>query len=108
MSLLTTIKDKAVQFALRTWFQLKCNKFGNMTSLQINSKIKTIQLDLELKGETSPIKISISRYELTEEGGKTYLCVGEIETSREWINVLLANYLKERRFEVPSAVKIAL
>lgn len=108
MSFLTTLKDQAAQLAVRALFKLKFNAFGNMTSLQINSKTKTIQLDLELKGETTPIKIAISRYELTEEGGKTYLCLGEINTSREWINVLLANYLTDRRLEVPSAVKIAL
>ena len=79
-----------------------------MTSLQIDSNNKTIRIELELKGESAPITVNVGRYELSEEGGKTYLRLDGLRTSREWINVLLDEYLKDRRLEVPQVVKIAL
>ena len=101
-------KDKVTGFALRTWLSLKFKRLGTMTSLKIDSKNKTIHLELDLDGEASPIQVEVRQYQLLQEDGKMFLRVDSIETSRRWINVLLAEYLVERKFEVPKAAAIAL
>jgi hypothetical protein len=101
-------KNKLAEISALIWFQLTLKQYGKMTSLQIDSKNKTIRAELKLKGESAPIHVNILRYELFEENDKTYLQVGEIQTSREWMNVLLREYLTKGRLEVPNALKVAL
>lgn len=86
----------------------KLNKFGNMTSLQVDSKNKTMRLELELKGEATPIVVNITRYHLSEKAGKSYLRMEGVQTSREWINLVMEEYLTRLELEVPKVLKIAL
>jgi len=61
-----------------------------MTKLEIDSENKTINLDLQLKGEAETIRVTISNYKLVENGTCTFIEVDDITASREWINALLA------------------
>jgi hypothetical protein len=58
--------------------------------LEIDTVNKTVNLDVELKGEAQPIRVIISNYKLVESGNCTFIEVGDITASREWMNVLLA------------------
>ena len=75
-----------------TWLQ----PYGNLTELEIDAENKTLALTLELKGESQPLQIRIKHYELVDRGDETYLELGEIETSREWVNTLLRDHLTEK------------
>lgn len=109
-SFLKPAKDLALGMAVKRWFNQTQNRYGTMTSIQINSTAKSIHVELELKGESSLITIDIKDYALSDRSGETFIELGEIETSREWVNALLADYLKpeKRHFAVPSALKILL
>src|SRR5215469_5602949 len=92
---------QAGPWALRKYFNHKYQSLGVMTSLQIDSKNKTASLDLDLKGETQPLHITIKRYELTREGGRTFVEIKELETSREWMTLLARQFVKGKKFAVP-------
>ena len=79
-----------------------------MTNLQIDSKNKTITCELELKGESTSLKINCLNYQLVEEGDATFFEITKMDTSREWINVLCDEYLKHRRFKLPPLARFAL
>ena len=79
-----------------------------MTNLQIDSKNKTITGELDLKGESTPLKINCLHYQLVEEGGETFFEITKVDTSREWINVLCDEHLKHRRFKLPPLARFAL
>ena len=61
-----------------------------MTKLEIDTTNKTVNIDLELKGETESIRVIVSNYKLVESGNCTFIEVGDITASREWMNVVLA------------------
>src|SRR5690348_9252628 len=71
MSLLTTIlkaivplvPDSIVEWGAREYFNHHYKSLGTMTTLQIDSTNKKASMDLELKGETQPLHITIDRYE---------------------------------------------
>ena len=109
-SFLTPAKDHAIAVAVRLWFNQTHKRYGHMTSIQIDSTARSIRVELDLKGESSPLAIDVRSYELLTESGETLIEIGEIVTSREWLNVLLADYLKpeNRRFPVPNVVKALL
>lgn len=95
-------------WALRKYFNHNFKSFGVMTNLQIDSANKRASLDLDLKGETQPLRVTINRYELTSEGGQTFIEFKEVDTSREWINYLAGQFLKGRKFAVPEIAQAIL
>ncbi len=90
------------------WVNLQLSQIGRMINLKIDSKLKTIRLELELKGETEAIHVEIPSYSIIRDGETTFIEFTEIHVSREWMNVLVEKYLKDKRFEIPSALKIVL
>ena len=96
--------------AVKLWFNQTQKRYGTMTTIQIDSTAKTIRLELELKGEASPVQIDVKSYELSSDAGETFIELGEIQTSREWINHLIADFLppEKKSFKVPGAVKALL
>jgi hypothetical protein len=102
------LPDSAVAWGAREYFNHRYQSLGQMTTLQIDSANKKASFDLELKGESQPLHITINRYELTTTGDKTLIEIKEFHTSREWINVVAGNFLKGKKFEVPEVVKALL
>ena len=102
------IKDQATGPLAGLFFNVLLKPYGTMTNLQIDSKNKTITCELDLKGETTPLKIHRLHYQLVEEGETTFFEITGVDTSREWLNVLCDEYLKRRRFKLPPMVRLAL
>jgi hypothetical protein len=106
--LLDKSRGWAAQHAARLWFNHHFASLGIMTTLEIDPRNKTLRADLDLKGENSPISIEVRGYALIERDGRTFLEVGEVETSREWLTALANQFLKGRRIELPAVLKAAL
>jgi hypothetical protein len=109
--MLNPAKDFIVEVAVKQWFNQTQKRYGIMTRIQIDSQARRIEIDLELKGETSPLHVDVKEYQITTgAGGETFVDLGEIETSREWINAVIADYFtpEKRRFKVPGAVRLVL
>jgi hypothetical protein len=109
-SFLNPAKDRALGVAVKLWFNQTHKHYGHMTRIHIDSTAKTIHVELELKGETAPLTIDVKSYSLSAGSGEAVIELGDIETSREWMNLLLAEYItpQNRRFPVPGAVRAIL
>lgn len=100
--------------AARRLLNLKIKSYGIMTALKIDRENKTVSLELELKGEVQPIKITVSNYNIVENDKGTFIEVGEITTSREWMNALLAEPAMKEKIKkfladpLPCCLKIIL
>ena len=115
MKILNNAKDAVIRAknsilakAARLYFNKSFKSIGIMTKLQIDSKNNTVHLELDLRGEQTPITIDVARYTLSSQGGKTQVELSGIKTSREWINVLLDHYVKQKPIEVPGFLKVLL
>ncbi len=70
-------------------------KYGLLTSLEIDKHQKMIRADLNLKGENTAVRITLSPYRLIQETNKNPLFEpGTIEVSREWLDTLIKNLVK--------------
>jgi hypothetical protein len=70
-------------------------QYGKMTRLEIDKVNKTINADLDFKGEREVIRITLSNYRLIQEENKNPLFEpGAIEVSREWLNTLFDSLVK--------------
>jgi len=109
-SLLNPTKNHLLAGAVKLWFKQTQNRYGLMTQIRIDSQNHRIDVELLLKGEATPIQVAVKSYELSSETGETFIALGDIETSREWINHLIREHLppEKKRFKVPGSLKLLL
>jgi hypothetical protein len=103
MGVIRTIKDWALQAGAKHYANQHLQKYGHMTNLQIDSTARTIHFEILLKGETTPLSGS-AKYQPKLDGAKKLLEFTEIQTSREWINLLIQDFLKTRTVELPEGL----
>jgi predicted nucleic-acid-binding protein len=72
-----------------------------VVNFRIDSDNKNIKIELMLKGESDTLFVEIPKYQILEVDGKVYIDIYEIKTNREWLNIVIETYLKNKRVEVP-------
>lgn len=100
--LFNTGKDLAVSLTLKKVINMKINKFGEVSKLDFNTTNKTIDIEVNLKGEEKVLNVFVDQYNIQEENNKHYLIVDEIRSSKEWISSLLKKYVNNEKFELPN------
>jgi hypothetical protein len=103
MGFFRTAKDWALQAGAKHYANERIQRYGHMTNLQIDSATRTIHFQILLKGETTPVTGS-AKYQPKLDGEKKLLEFTEIQTSREWINLLIQDFLKTRAVELPNGL----
>jgi hypothetical protein len=78
--------------------------YGTLTDFKFDSKLRSAEGEMLLKGEREPIRIRINSYDLVNEGGRTFIIIREFIASREWITRLAQDFVIGRRFELPQSV----
>src|SRR2546423_1373513 len=76
--------------------------YGQITSLEIDSKDKSIHFEAMLRGEKEPIRVEIRRYEIIERDDRVFFVTKEIQTSREWVTTLAQKELVDRPIPLPA------
>lgn len=100
--MLKRIKDTALSKGVKIAINNQFKEYGKMLKFNLDSKEKSIDIEVMLEGEREPLALHIQKYELTERDGHHYLVIHGVRTSRAWINTLASEYLEGRSFEIPS------
>jgi hypothetical protein len=101
----STMKDWLIERTVSGILNLRFLKlYGKITELKIDSTNKSLQLELELKGEPQKLWIYIHRYELIEQSGEMQFVIKEISISREWINALAQEFVLNKPFPVTELI----
>lgn len=98
------IKDKAGEMGGRWYLNYHYGRYGTMTELKIDHERKTIEATVMLKGEQEPIQIRLSQYVFQTQGEGGTFTVGEVIVSREWMNVLANEVLKDKPLPLPGSI----
>jgi hypothetical protein len=96
-------KDASVSFVLEKAMQNRLEKFGRILDLRIDSRHHTLLLELLLKGEKEPTTLAVQEYQITEEGDQTWITIKKANSSREWISILLEEFLFHKPILIPKA-----
>lgn len=94
-------KDKALSTAILSILNKKIKLFGEISNLKLDTKNKKIELKVGLKGELEPLLVTIHRYEIKEVAENHYLIAHDVDTSREWINLLVKEHFYNQKIEIP-------
>lgn len=101
-------KDAMTARAAQSYINDLISRYGVVRELRLDSERKSISVSCELVGETSPIAIEISTYELRQRDGKTYFSVVACRSSRPWLENVLNDHVRGREFPVPPWAAMAL
>lgn len=102
MGFFSDSKDRLLSsFALPMLNNSWLKPYGRATDLKLNSSDKTLEVTVQLLGESTPIRIEVHEYELLEQSDKTFIVIKQITTSREWMTELARNFLVGKQLEVP-------
>lgn len=95
------MKDIALSHGAKLAINKQIKSYAEVQKFHLNSKKRSIDMEVILKGEIEPISIHIKNYSLTELDGVHQLRVSGVMTSRTWINTV-ASYLEGKAFEIPT------
>jgi hypothetical protein len=104
----TSLKEAALEVAIKVFINREIEAFGVVRRLAIDTNKKTIQVELDLKGEPSPISVDIGSYELSEKDGVLRIAFQDMNASREWISAVLVKYVAGQAFRLPNAARLLL
>lgn len=106
---LGNLKDSLAATAARKLLEGKIERYGRILELRLRSKARMIYLEVMLTGEATPICIDISRYAIRHgSDGKPALVVEEVSASREWLQLVLRDFLVGQLIPVPTMALMAL
>ena len=100
-NLLDKTKGQAVSMAGGQFLNAYLKKYGTMLNFSVQPETKTITAEILLKGESSPIKLTLSGYEIGGDAAKPTLRVAKTAASREWLEVVLREYLEGKAIDLP-------
>jgi hypothetical protein len=94
-------KDAMIASAVRSLFNSKYGRFGQMTDVSVDTSRREIRVRLELVGESTPVEIQVMNYHIQQQGAGATLTIGDAITSREWLTELLRDFVIGRTLVLP-------
>jgi len=75
------------------WVNSQIEDYGIVTELKIDTVNKLVRTELLLKGEKETFKVAFYDYEIKKIENDTYVYIKNIKTEREWLDLLITNYI---------------
>ena|ERR1051326_279314 len=97
-----TKKDDSVSFLAEKILRNKLEAYGCVIDFKLDSKRCTAVLRIVLKGESEAVTLDIQQYELGQAADGPYFVLKRIETSREWLTLVLREFVVGRTFPIPA------
>src|SRR5690606_6854601 len=101
-------KDLMTSKAAKAYANDFIKRYGQVDELSIDSKRHRIELVCQLRGEVSPIGVTIEKYRVERHEGKTFFQVLDSSATRPWLQAVLRDHVHGRNFELPPWAAAAL
>jgi len=98
-------KDATIGVAARAAINSRLRGIGELTELTIDTKNKTILARLDLIGENEPVAIHVTEYRLHTDNPGPRVKIEGATASREWLNVVLQQFVIGKSFPIPAKVE---
>ena len=101
-------KDLLTSKAARVYVNNLIARYGKVQELSIDSRNRRGHIVCLLDGEPTAVSVEVDSYEIHDEGAKRYVEIKACRCSRRWVETLLIDYVRGRRFELPGWAAAAL
>ncbi len=82
--------------------------YGTVRSVSLNSAERWFEVELELKGESAPVRVRAEEVTFRTVGQRVHARIGRVEASREWLTRLGSQFVVGREFPLPPHVATAV
>ena len=108
--MLGALKDNLASLAAKSMLAGRMERYGQLTDLRIRSKEKMLFVEVLLAGEAQEIRVEVGRYRIVPAGesGQIALVIESITASREWLQLLLEDFVVGQPIPIPSIASMAL
>jgi len=102
-STLADSKDRLISERIKQELNTHLARYGEVLDVKLNTRERSVQLTIKLKGELDPIAVNIGKYELIKEDTQLWLKIDSqsIEASREWLTLVLQDQAGRQRLPIP-------
>jgi hypothetical protein len=96
-------KDRLISERIKQELNTHLARYGEVLDVKLNTRERSVQLSIKLKGEPDPTTVNIGKYELVKEDTKLWMTFHSqsIQASREWLTLLLQDQAGRQRLPVP-------
>jgi hypothetical protein len=98
---LGSVKDSGASAAIRAWLAREMADYGEVLDFSINSRARTAELHILLKGEREKLTVHIDDYELVT-GERDFIVIKRARASREWVNAVLRRFVVNKPHVIPA------
>ncbi len=101
-------KDLLTSKAARSYANNLISRYGKVDELTIDSRNRKVHVVAILEGEQDAVSLDVDSYKIHTEGAKRFIEVESCRCSRRWLETLLLDKVRGRRFELPPWAAAAL
>ena len=96
-------KDRLISERIKHELNTHLARYGEVQDVKLNTRERSVQLSIKLKGEPDPISVNIGKYALIKEDTQLWVTLESqsIEASREWLTLLLQDQAGRQRLPIP-------
>ena len=87
--MLTSLKDRIAAKAARHFCNRHIERYGEVRELQLDSRRRRVEIIGVLHGESTPIRVEVTRYEIEERDDRLFVHISDLTCSRPWLQALL-------------------
>jgi hypothetical protein len=102
------LKDSLAASAAKSLLSARLERYGRVTELKINSREKSLMVEVLLAGERDEIRVEVGRYRITGLAGSHSIVVESIQASRPWLQLALEDFMVGKPFPIPTVALVAL
>jgi hypothetical protein len=99
------LKDSALQQALLLFLRPRFERYGQITTLSLDTSEKLITAEILLRGESTPLLVNKARYRTEQQGEETRVVIYEVKVSKEWAQNLIEDRFREISLKIPPMLK---
>lgn len=95
-------KDSTLSFVLEKVLRKRLERYGRLLEFKLDTRNAQASVQVLLHGEPGPVTIWVDEYHLISRGEETSVSVARARASREWLTLLLQDFLLGRTFPIPA------
>lgn len=95
-------KDAVASRVALAYLNSLAGRYGRVRELKIDSRSKKVVVIAELLGESETVTLRIDSYRILEEGQLRFIEVTACSCSREWLQNLLLDHVRDQKLKLPA------
>jgi len=93
-------------YGMKKTVQIYIGEVGQVLDFKYDSEDKRIFISMDLKGESEPLEIEITDFQMITKDDFDYLIFDKIETSKPWLDFIIKEFVKNKEIKMNSKMKL--